>query len=96
MSGLKKYLNQVIKSRGEVTFGEMCQITAQLGYKVNTAERRLRESPNVIPIKRQSKRGTWYISAYKWNSEGDEEEIKRGEEFEVGKLSQQELREMVQ
>lgn len=64
-------LNNYIKERGQITYGELCQKVAEEGYKVETATRRLRksESPNVEAIRANSKRNTEYISGYKWIGE---------------------------
>lgn len=64
-------LNNYIKERGQITYGELCQKVAEEGYKVETAARRLRksESPNVEAIRANSKRNTEYISGYKWVGE---------------------------
>ncbi len=64
-------LNNYIKERGQITYGELCQKVAEEGYKVETATRRLRksESPSVEAIRAISKRSTEYISGYKWIGE---------------------------
>lgn len=61
-------LNQTIRERGQISYGDLCQIVAEEGYKVETATRRLRksESPNVEAIRAISKRNTEYIAGYKW------------------------------
>lgn len=41
-SGLKYKLFSFIKEKGYVTYGDVCQFTVEEGYKVATAERRLR------------------------------------------------------
>jgi len=67
--GLKQKLNEIIKSRGEITVAEMEQICRDLGYKVSNGERRLRksESPNVISI--PNKKGA--TIAYRWEGVRD-------------------------
>jgi len=65
---LKSILNNLIRERGEVSYGEIVQISLEEGYKVSNAERRLRksESPSIDPIMGTGKRGNRYIKAYKW------------------------------
>jgi hypothetical protein len=74
---LRQKLNDLIRSRGEVSYGELCQYVAELGYRVSTAERRLRhsESPDIEPVMKTSKRGTPYISGYKVGTGKVEREI---------------------
>lgn len=64
-------LNNYIRERGQISYGELCQKVAEEGYKVETATRRLRksESPSVEAIRAISKRSTKYISGYKWVGE---------------------------
>jgi hypothetical protein len=59
-----------IRERGQISYGEMCQFVAEEGYKISTAERRLRksESPQINRIHAKSKRNTDYICAYEWYS----------------------------
>ena len=61
-------MNENIKSRGQISYGDMVQICMELGYKISNGERRLRksESPNVEEIMGKSKRGTQYIVGYRW------------------------------
>lgn len=66
---LKDILHNLIKQRGEVSYGEVCQVCAEEGYKVDTATRRLREMTDIEPVMGKSKRGTNYIKAYKWIGE---------------------------
>jgi ribosomal protein S8 len=63
-------LQNFIKERGQISYGEMCQFVAEEGYKISTAERRLRksESPQINRIHAKSKRNTDYICAYEWYS----------------------------
>lgn len=63
-------LQNFIRERGRITYGEMCQFVAEEGYKISTAERRLRksESPQINRIHAKSKRNTDYICAYEWYS----------------------------
>lgn len=66
MSLRNKLLNK-IQVEGRVTYGALVQITLEEGYKVGTAERRLRELAEeelVYPVFATSKRNTKYISAY--------------------------------
>ena len=67
---LKEKLQNLIRERGRISYGEMCQFVAEEGYKISTAERRLRksDSPMVKGIHAKSKRGTDYICAYEWFS----------------------------
>lgn len=66
---LKDLLIQKIKEKGFMTYGEVCQIAAEEGYKVDTATRRLRELESIEPVMATSRRGTKYISGYKWAGE---------------------------
>lgn len=75
---LKDILHNLIKERGEVSYGELCQITVEQEYKVGTMERRLRDLttksnghiPDVKPVLSIGKRrGGKYISGYKWIGE---------------------------
>lgn len=65
---LKDSLLHLLHSRGQVTYGEVCQFTVEEGYKVETASRRLRELVNEHPIEvitKKSKRGTNYIAGWR-------------------------------
>lgn len=66
---LKDILYNLIKQRGEVSYGQVCQLCAEEGYKSETATRRLREMTDIEPVIAKSKRGTNYISGYKWIGE---------------------------
>ena len=74
-TSLKNKLYNLIKEKGEVSYGEICQMTVEEGYKVSTAERRLRELTEksdkhpVVHIGKtikKSKRNTDYIAGYYW------------------------------
>jgi hypothetical protein len=69
-------LNKIIRERGQISYGELCQIVAEEGFKAETATRRLRksESPNVGHIIAKSKRNTDYIAGYKWVGEPEKPE----------------------
>jgi len=65
---LKDNLLKLIKERGQISYGAMCQFTVEEGYKIGTAERRLRELVHeqpIVPITAISKRNTEYISGWK-------------------------------
>lgn len=67
MTSLRQKLHNKILTEGHVSYGAMCQFTVEEGYKVSTAERRLRElhEDNLISLEwATSKRNTRYISAY--------------------------------
>lgn len=66
---LKEKLNDLIREKGEVSYGEIAEIVSVWGYRLSTAERRLRqsESPNVEPIMGYSQRHTEYIKGWKWS-----------------------------
>lgn len=64
---LREHLYNKIQTEGRVSYGAICQLTVELGYKVNTSERRLRELAEEGLISTEmakSRRGTQYISAY--------------------------------
>lgn len=63
---LKDLLHSKIKELGYLSYGSVCQICAEEGYKVDTATRRLRELTDIEPVISKSKRGTNYISGYKY------------------------------
>lgn len=65
-TSLKTRLSNLIRERGEVSYGEICQFVSEEGFKVETATRRLRELDSVEPVMAKSRRGTNYIKAYKW------------------------------
>jgi hypothetical protein len=69
-NSLWSLLHRFIREHGYVTYGDMCMFTAEEGYKISTAERRLRksESPQINRIHAKSKRNTDYICAYEWYS----------------------------
>lgn len=69
-TSLKDKLLHKIQTEGTVTYGAMCQFVAELGYRIPTAERRLRELMEdnaVFALRKRSKRNTEYISAYTAN-----------------------------
>lgn len=66
---LKEILRNKIKQYGYLSYGDMCQMVSELGYKVSNSERRLREMNDVEAIRAISKRSTEYISGYKWVGE---------------------------
>lgn len=69
---LKDSLLQLIKSRGQITYGEAIEFAMKEGQRSSTMERRMRElckEENIEPIMARSKRGTEYISA--WRIKGD-------------------------
>lgn len=66
---LKQKLFNLIKEKGIISYGQMCQYVAEEGFKISTAERRLRElmhgeSPMIEPVMKKSRRNTDYISSY--------------------------------
>lgn len=75
-TGLAPKLFDEIKLRGYISYGDMCQFTVEEGYKVSTAERRLRgltarkgengeeKDPLIFKEIKKSKRNTDYISGY--------------------------------
>ena len=68
---LKDKLHDLVKEKQSLGYGEMCQYVAEEGYKVSTAERRLRElmaesTPYISAVHKKSKRRTDYISDYYW------------------------------
>lgn len=88
---LKDILHNLIKERGEVSYGQVCQLCAEEGYKSETATRRLREMTDIEPVIAKSKRGTNYISGYKWIGEPVKHEVEikdnyATEESFVGRL----------
>ena len=80
MTSLKEKLFELIKTNKYVSYGEMCQFTAEEGYKISTSERRLREFMSVDGAligaeRKKSKRNTDYISAYLWLPEKEKIEV---------------------
>lgn len=66
MSLAQKLLNK-IQTEGRVSYGALCQLTMEEGYKIATMDRRLREHAaegKICPVMARSKRNTEYISAY--------------------------------
>lgn len=64
---LQKQLLKKIQTEGRVTYGALCQLTLEEGYKISTMDRRLREHAEdslIHPVFATSKRNTKYISAY--------------------------------
>jgi hypothetical protein len=76
---LKKILNDKIQQAGQLSVEEIEIISKDNGYKISNAERRLRESPNVLALKND--RG--YIKAYAWIGE----QITRPQIYEDRRLS---------
>lgn len=79
MKSLKDQLYDRLLVKGYLSYGEVAQIAVEEGYKVSTAERRLRksESPYVEPEKKISRRGSQYTAGYKWQPPKEtKEEIK--------------------
>jgi hypothetical protein len=78
MISLKENLYNLVRSRGYLSYGDMCQFVAEEGYKVSTAERRLRglmarkneqgkpQTLEIQAVMKKSKRNTDYIAAYRW------------------------------
>lgn len=64
---LKNLLHQKLVEKGYLSYGEVCQICAEEGYKGETATRRLREMKDIQKEEKKSKRGTYYISGYRYN-----------------------------
>lgn len=54
--------------KGYLSYPDMVQYCLEEGFKPSNGERRLRpsESPNVKAEMKQSKRGTFYISGYRY------------------------------
>lgn len=68
-SSLKSQLNTLIREKGYLSYPDMVQFCLEEGYKPSNGERRLRasESPNVKPEMKKSKRGNFYIAAYRYD-----------------------------
>ena len=76
MTSLRDKLKNLVLSKGQISYGEVCQFVAEEGYKVSTAERRLRglcsshdeqkrpQVPEIRPVMKKSKRNTDYIAAW--------------------------------
>lgn len=67
MTSLKEKLYTIIKEQKYLSYGEMCQRVAELGYKVDTATRELRhlhEEGKIDNEIKKSRRNTDYISGY--------------------------------
>jgi hypothetical protein len=71
---LKQILNDKIRQAGTLSVDEIELIAKDNGYKISNAERRLRESPNVLALKTDK----GHIKAYAWTGE----EIKSPKIFE--------------
>lgn len=74
-TSLKTKLYHLIKDKQNVSYGDICQYVSEEGYKVSTAERRLREltersakhpEVHIGKIIKKSRRNTDYIAAYFW------------------------------
>ena len=63
---LKDILSKSVREKGYMSYGEICQIAAEEGSKVETATRRLRELESIEPVMAKSKRNTEYIKGYKY------------------------------
>lgn len=66
---LKDKLLDLVLEKGYVSYGEVAQYTAEEGYKISTAERRLRElmaesTPYIKSEIKTSRRNTPYIEGY--------------------------------
>ena len=71
MSSLKSQLYDLIRDKGEVSYGQVVEFVLEYGAKISAAERRLREltSPensSIQPVMKQSKKGSHYIASYKY------------------------------
>ena len=68
MTSLHKKLNDWIKEKGQVTYGEFVEYVSYEGYKISTGERELRKSksPSIKPIMGMSRRNTEYIKGYRY------------------------------
>lgn len=67
MKPLITKLREKIQTEGRVSYGAMCQLCVELGYKASTGERRCRdlmEDGIIHPVWATSKRNTRYIAAY--------------------------------
>ena len=80
---LKQKLYDLVKERGYLSYGDMCQFCAEWEYKVETATRRLRglcadkneqgikQVPQIAPVMKKGKRtGNDYIAAWEWIGKG--------------------------
>lgn len=74
-NSLKNKLYNLIKEKGQVTYGELCQYSLEEGFKAETMGRRMRELTErsdkhpVVHIGKtikKSKRNTDYIAGYYW------------------------------
>lgn len=68
---LKEKLNNMIREKGEVSYGEIAQYIAEEGYKISGGERRLRElmdapGKEIEAVMGYSRRNTEYIKAYRF------------------------------
>lgn len=76
---LKDALYNYIGTQGYVSYGDMCQKVAELGYKIGTGERELRKlvENNLVENEfKKSKRNTDYISGYFLKGEAPKPEIR--------------------
>lgn len=67
-NSLQNKLYDLIKSNRSITYGEMCEFVNNEGYKISTAERKLRilhEGGKIDNQYRNSKKGKPYICGYK-------------------------------
>lgn len=87
-ASLKETLKDYIQQKGYVEYGEIVQVALEYGAKVSAAERRCRELCNefpIEPIEKKSRRGSIYISGYKFlNSFPAQKEEQYG--FEINDL----------
>ena len=70
---LKDSLLNLIKSRGQLSYGEAVQKAMEDGQRPSTMERRMRElckEENIEPIMARSKRGTEYVSGWEMKELG--------------------------
>ena len=75
---LKDKLYKLIRDRGQLSYGEMCEFVAEEGNKVSYGERQLRflvEEEKIMNLWKKSKRGIDYISGYMPYKESNKEPI---------------------
>lgn len=79
-------LNNRLIRDGYLSYGQVAQIAVEEGFKVSTAERRLRksDSPSVRAEEAISRRGTKYISGYHHVKQEIKEESKVAEPKQAG------------
>lgn len=61
---LKSELNRIIKEKSYISIDELEKICKDYRVKISSAERRLRESPNIFPVMKRGGKGQNYISGY--------------------------------